>query len=237
MKRRIAVCDDDTTELEQISLYLRELEQQTSDNFEIFYFSSGEELLTNFPEGLQLLLLDIQMDGMTGIETARILRRTHERLPIIFVTSNVQFALEGYEVHAFAFLRKPVLYSAFRRHMTEAFALLDAQRGSFVTFPLGSGAVTVDCKELVYVEVMRHMSTLVLCDHTQNLPIPLQEIEDRLFRMGFFRCHKSFLVNMQYIRRIGVDEVELTNGRKIPLSKYRHRELMEKYAAYVGERL
>lgn len=174
MNRRIAVCDDDPLMLEQLSLYLNEYRKKSGDTFEIFYFSSGEEMLSGLPEGIQLLLLDIQMSGLNGIETARRLRKEHDRLLIIFITSNVQYALEGYEVHAFAFLRKPVQYSAFHRHLTEALAQLDISRRSIITFPLSSGAFTFDCKGLIYVEVLQHICTLVFSNQTQDLSIPLQ---------------------------------------------------------------
>lgn len=237
MNRRIVICDDESTEQNQVCTYLRELQAETGDSFETFFFSSGEEFLENIPANLSVVLLDIQMKGISGLEVARTLRKDHPELHIIFITSNVQYALQGYDVHAFAFLRKPLQYASLKRHLKEAFAQLDAKRGAVLTFPTGNGSTAINMNELVYVEVLRHLSTLVCVNRSVALMMPLQEIENRIIRYGFFRCHKSFLINMKYIAQIRTDEIETTTGKKIPLSKYRHHDMLEAYALYMGEKI
>ena len=119
MTLRIAVCDDELSAASQIDLYLNQIQLEENLKFQVFFFSSGEELLEHMPRDIHVLLLDIQMKQATGIDVARRLRAEGLDFFLFFITSHVQYALEGYEVHAYAFLQKPLRYAPLKMYLME----------------------------------------------------------------------------------------------------------------------
>lgn len=237
MIRRIAVCDDEWSAQQHLSLYLQRLQQETGDAYEIFYYSCAEALLESMPRDVHVILLDIQMNQISGMDAARKLRSEGLDTHILFITSNPSYALEGYDVHAYAFLRKPLVYEILKRHLLEAFAQLDQRRGGSISMPTPSGLDVIPCADILYIEVLRHQTTFVTVHGSKDYVYPLNAIEEKIRRFGFFRCHKSYLVNLRRIVRITNDSVILDGDKSIPLSKYRRKELMEQLTAFIGAQL
>ncbi len=237
MIRRIAVCDDEWEARQQLCLYLKRLQQESGDRYEIFYFSSAEALLAEMPRDMHVILLDIQMKQASGIDAARALRAEGLDVHLIFITNNPAYALEGYDVHAYAFLRKPLLYEALKRHLTDAFAQIDQRSGGVISMPTSSGVDIIHCSDLLYVEVLRHQTTFVTVSGSSDYICSLNAIEERIRRFGFFRCHKSYLINLRRIVRVTADNVVMEGDHVVPLSKYRRKELLEQIAGFIGAQL
>ena len=237
MARKIAVCDDEWASSRQLSTYLEQYEKDTGESFSTFYFSSGEELLERMPRDTQILFLDIQMGGMTGIQAARRLREAGRELFLFFVTSHISFALEGYDVHAYAFLKKPVAYPEFAQNLTDALRQLDKSASAVLRLRSGPDTAIIHCDEIVYAEVYNHMTTLVLDGGETQYAFSLGEIEEQIGRHGFFRVHKSYLVNMKKVARIGQSDVIMKNGASVPLSRHRRAAFMDEYFSFIGGRL
>lgn len=237
MLRKIVLCDDEPSVHRQLIGYLEQLASECGDEFETVHFSSGEDLTTHFPANAQLLLLDIQMDGISGIEAARKLREAHKDLIIILVTNLIDHAIRGYEIHAYSFLCKPVMYGDFRRSMVDAFSLYDKARPVKLILNTDSGTELIPLDELLYVEVFHHMASFVFCDCRQDVRTSLSDIEQKTEGRGFFRCHKSYLINFRHVQKINTGSVTMINGDEVPLSRHRRREFLSEYSLFVGERL
>lgn len=231
---KIAVCDDEPAASRQISAYLEQYRQDSGVSFQVFYFSSGEELIESLPQDVKILFLDIQMAGISGIETARKLREAGRELFIFFVTGYMSFALEGYDVHAYAFLKKPLQYASFQQNLTDA--LLQLKKNARAVLKLGEGASAsvIRCDEIIYVEVYKHQTTVFLKSGTREFGVSLSEIETQLNRHGFFRCHKSYLVNMSKVSLINQSEIMMSNGASVPLSKHRRAQFLSAYFTFTG---
>ena len=237
MLRKIVVCDDESAVHRQLMGYIRQLETETGDEYETVHFSSGEELLEHIPSDAQLLLLDIQMDGLSGIDAARKLRERNRDLLIILVTNLIDHALQGYEIHAFSFICKPVMYGDFRRSLLDAFYIFDKSRPASLAVPDVNSTELIALNELIYAEVYHHETSIVTVSGRREYRIQLGEIEQKTSGRGFFRCHKSYLVNLAHIKRIDRNSLTMSNGDEVPLSKYRRAEFLEAYSFYAGERL
>lgn len=237
MLRKIVLCDDESTVHRQLIGYLRQLESECGDEFETVHFSSGEELLAHLPNDTQLLLLDIQMGGMDGIEAARKIRERRRDLIIILVTNLIDHALQGYEIHAFSFLCKPVMYGDFCRSVLDALSLFDKNRPATILLPTDTGAEIITADDILYVEVFHHTTSFTLRGGRQEFRVSLSDVEQKLSDRDFFRCHKSYLVNFRHIRKINAASLTMSNGDTVPLSKYRRKEFMSAYSFFAGERL
>ena len=105
---RIAICDDERICRDQLSSFLTRYAKQNKEEFELLVFENADRLLLYYPKDLDLLFLDIAMDGVDGMEAAREIRKADKHVCIIFITTMVQYAIDGYAVKAFGFIRKPV---------------------------------------------------------------------------------------------------------------------------------
>lgn len=199
------------------------------------FFESGSQLLENIPQGLQLALLDIQMPGLSGMETAHRLRETLPELEIVFITSLTGYALESYEVAALDYLVKPVSYPRFCRSLERACRRICQQAEHILTIKNNDGVFRLRAKDLVYVEVFSHRLVLHTTAGVVSYSGTLAALEKDLGN-GFFRCHSSFLINLEQVTRLDGADVVLGSER-LPVSKYRRKMLLAALAACWGEAL
>lgn len=236
MRRKIAVCDDERTMLRQLSQYLTQIQDELGEQFDLAYFASSEELLAHTPKDVQVILLDISMGNMTGMECARTLRSKGCEAAIIFITNLTEYAVEGYEVRAFAFLPKPVLYAELKDRLTRCFHQIDRQHKAVLPIETDAGIEMLFIEEILYAEVYQHETSFALTDKRVTGAVQLSQIEERLSPHGFFRCHRSYLVNMAKIKRIGTDAVVMPDGASIPVSRHRRKKFLDAFAGYMGGR-
>lgn len=232
--RNVVICDDEKGMRDQLTGYLERLQPLTGESFQVTCLSSGEELLTQFPSDTDILLLDIQMGPISGMEAAKALRERYRHLCVIFITSQIQYALEGYAVHAFGFLRKPVQFGQFRQQMTDALALLSARQGVMVTLKAGGESHRINCNDIYYIEARGHTITVSFGNWKQEYSANIGSLESELEQCGFFRCHKSILVNLRLIQKISQSDVLMLNGETVPLSRHRRREFLIAFSQQAG---
>ena len=161
---RIAVIDDLPEERARLCDYLRRFAAERKLALSVSKFEDGESFLSVFDHNFEIVLLDIEMQGIDGMETARRLRERDEKVCLLFVTYLANFAVQGYSVHALDFLVKPVSYENFAMKMDRAVTAAERARKKeiFVSTAEGDRRIRVD--ELYYVEVMYH----TLLYHTKN---------------------------------------------------------------------
>lgn len=233
---RFAIAEDVTAERELLAGYIDRYLAGRDMEARIYPFSSGEELLEDYPEGVDALFLDIEMEGLNGMETARRIRRLDRDVPILFVTNMVQFALEGYEVDAADFIVKPVEYGSFALRMDRLLRRLDREKERFLLVKQGTQTLRCDLREITYIESLNKKTILHrLSGEPITCTEPLYTLEKSL-ESGFFRCHNAFLVNLDHIEALSAGEVTL-HGEKVPISKYRKKDFLAALANHRGRML
>jgi DNA-binding LytR/AlgR family response regulator len=145
----------------------------------------------------------------------------------------VQCALEGYEVHAFGFVTKPLQYETFRRTIMDALHSLAQRTGVAIALKGRDDVVVYHSNNILYFEVYGRILNVVTQTETREFVVPMKEIEQQVEGLGFFRCHKSFLINCQYVKQIGANSLLMVDGREIPLSKHRKNEFLAEFSRYV----
>ena len=230
---RIAMIDDEPSERELLRSYFERLEQELQITVQLDQFSSGTAFLTDFDGSYGMVCLDIDMPGMNGIETAKALRRKDEEVLIVFVTNMAQMALQGYEVHAFDFLVKPVNYFSFSMKLSRAFQIIASRRSGILVIETSSGVQKLSTEELYYVEVRGHY----LYYHTMlgvfRERSSMRELERKLEDYPFFRCHYAYLVNLQHVTAMLGEQI-IVGGDELPVSRANRRAFSEKLTGYLG---
>lgn len=231
----IGICDDDTEQTGNLRRLLSEWSADKAFAVELYEYESAEEFLFDYADRpCDLLLLDIEMRGLNGMELARKLRSEGDMLPILFITGYSEYLEQGYEVEALHYLLKPLdrekLFGALdryiRRHGTGKDEIL-------VTSADKAMHLSVD--EIVYVEADGRRTRVYLHDKS---PVGLSVLECTMnlgqFEgiAGFIHSHRSYLVNLRYVRSIGRNSVFLDMGAEVPLSRRLYHEVNREFIAF-----
>ena len=223
---QLAVCDDRPEDSRLVARLASRWARQAGAEAEIESFPSAEAFLFRYEEkkDFDVLLLDIEMTGMDGVELARTVRRDNEAVQIVFITGYSDYIAEGYEVSALHYLMKPVNEEKFHQVLTRAVGRL-ARNEPFLTLELPGETVRVPLPEIRYLDVQQNYVT-VHAGRDYTLKRPLAEFEAALDRR-FFRAGRSCIVNLTCIRRVTRTEAELTTGERIPLPRGQYEKLKQ----------
>ena len=230
---KIAICDDDWHMQQTLRLLIDEIYQDL--DMLVDGFTSGEALLAAVQkqsQPYQLILLDIEMRGIDGIETAKRLRKLLPDCYLIFITSHDEFAVTGYEVAAFRYLVKPVQ----PEKLTEAISAVRAELSDHITLHVEDGPVEalLRVKDIYYIEAQDKRVRVVLKDTAFSDRRGIDEIERALAGEDFFRVHRSYLINFRYVARLDKNEILLVSGEQIPLSRLRKKAFKNAFQTYVS---
>ena len=213
---KFALCDDNPNELRQIRDYLLRYNAQANWKG----FASSEELLAAFRRDyFDIVLLDIEMEGMNGYQAGEELNRLPDIPLIIFITQSGAYIIRGYEL-AFRYLKKPVEYSDFVRAVSAAVAKCSPK-----SIPVAGerGPILVRIRDITYIEVFSYKTIIHTSKEQYQVRTPLKEFEGTLWGNGFARPHNSFLVNLDFVDRIQKANLLLTDGTEIPISRNRKK--------------
>ena len=236
MKCKIAICDDNPADQAYIAELLRRWGEARHAAPELRMFRSAEQFLFQYAEekDFHILILDIEMEQMNGVELAKTLRREDRALQILFVTGYPDYSLEGYEVGALHYLLKPVKEDVLFRVMDRAVSGLEV-REKVLLVHSGGEMRKIPVKDIFFVEVFSHACVIRTGDENIETQMPIRELETRLGE-DFVRVHRSYLVNLERIRKIGKSEVSLENGSVVPLSRRKYRDVNLAFIRHFGDR-
>ena len=226
----LGICDDEDENRRILSEYAARVEREASETFEILTFASAEEVLASSAV-LDVLLLDVQMKGMDGISAARAIRARGQDTVIILVTNYAQYAVAGYDVQAFHFLKKPVSYTRFCQVLRRAMKAAYQRHQAGITVKGDDQMIRVLTGSIEYCETARGCVLIHIAGREE---LRCYSSMVRLEKQGFFRCHTAYLVNMGYIERLQPSQVQMRSGILLPVSKHRRKEFKEALARCWG---
>lgn len=228
---RIAICDDETTVLQQTKRLLKEY---PGADFTIDEFTRGEDLLLS-EHCYEIILLDIDMPETNGIETARLIRQKDKKVKLIYVTNYSDYTTFAFAVHAFAYLLKPLNRDELYKQLDEAFEYMQRSADSLLEFHTAEGILRVNPKDILYFEYLSRKVCLHTKADTYILKCRITELANQLKSKGFYMPHKSFVVNLYSVKNIKGYDIYLTNGLTIPLSQKKSMEFRRELNHYLSE--
>lgn len=219
MKLKIAVCDDDATQRDYLAGIVTSWAKKTRHLVELKQYISADSFLFDYAEekDFDILLLDVEMPGRSGIELAKEVRKENQAVQIVFITGFYEYFGDGFDVSALHYLIKPADAGKLTPVLDKAVGNL-TNRMRAVLISTSEGDVKLSLADILYVEAENvYLNIYTVCG-TYRTRMTLgkffEELDDT-----FFKAHRSFLVNLKYIKRITRTDVTMTNGALVPLSR------------------
>lgn len=235
---KIAICDDDQLELKKIESTVQEFAalKQPVDKVNVHTFTRGEDLLSYIQKYgvFDLFILDVILPGLNGIELAAEIRKMSHRCKIIFLTYSPEFAVESYKVDAFYYLLKNYSNSELLFLLNKALDEMSMEDNGSVVLKEKGKLIRVQINTIQYIESMNHTVTFHLrnnqsisCFSTMNEHQAVLLSDKR-----FVRCHKSFIVNMDYVASISNMDFILEGNTLVRISRKDYQRVKDAYLDY-----
>lgn len=232
IKMRIAICEDEERYANQLIEYINEWAKERNIFVEIFTHITAEKFLYEWEdsEDYDIIFMDIKMGSISGMELAKIIRKTTKNMAIVFTTNMKEYAISGYTVDAMQYLLKPVrkgdcfacLNRVYQNERIRKYFLFNDLEKTF----------RIPYEDIIYIEKFAHNATIVTAkdDHTfrKTMIHLLEELNDNLF----VQCHKSYIINIRHIESLSKAFAVMSNDKEISLSKNMTKEINERFYKY-----
>ena len=206
--------------------------------YKLFEYWSGEEFLNYAkPHVYDIVIFDVEMGKINGIDTAKKFRELDKTVIIIFVTIQAEMVFSSFSAEPLHYLVKPVNYSQFYNVMNRAIKKLDQNKNGYFVATFNNDIYNIPLREILYFESFKRIVIITTFDKGYQFYAKLDDIERELEKKGFIRCHQSYLVNSIFIRKIEKDTVYLVNGKEIRISRTKSKIAREKFMLLIEGRL
>ncbi len=230
---RIAVVDDEKGFSDRLCRFIARYGKENGVEADVTCFEDGLDIAEDFRSRWDIIFLDIQMEHLDGLATARRIRASDSDVIIIFVTTMAQYAINGYEVDAFDYVLKPLEYPQFALRMKKAVKEVDKKKDhSYVYLKKYSDIVKVSTDDILYIEVTGHTLRYVTAEETYEKRARIGDAEAELAGRPFSRCSLSYLVNLKRVDRISGDTVVI-GPYELPISRNRRKEFLQAFTDYL----
>ncbi len=219
----IAICDDERCMSDHIKALVSDFFRKKNREITIKSFSCGEELL-KYDGQIDILFLDIQMKGMDGMETARRLRTEKFRGFLIFITVLKEMVFQSFEVQAYDYLVKPVEVQQFEKTMERLYVSMSSAGEDSLLVQKGYESRIIRKDDIVFCEIIDrkiylNLASSEVVDYYERIENLETKLDDR-----FFRCHRSYLINLKHLKGYKNGIASMDNGSEIPVSRLRSKE-------------
>lgn len=238
----ILICDDDPRMLAKIKGQINSLVSLLKIKAKIYAYADGSRISDQILASCDIALLDIdfQTEAYNGIDLARKLRELRNDTIIMFITNFIEYAPEGYEVHAFRYILKNKFESDINLYFEQAIAEIH-KRKEVIKIQVNGEIIDLNLDNILYFEVQQHNISAYVLKFPQRKEVKvytfygsLSDLEKRLEPQGFLRIHKSFLVNMRHLKKFQCREALLDNGTSLRVGEKGYAENKQKYLIWKG---
>ncbi len=229
---KIAIVEDNAEERKLIKSYVERYDKEQNVSCAVDLYTDGDEIVEGAGAGYDLIIMDIELPLLNGMDAAEQIRTMDRDVTIIFTTHNPNYAIRGYKVQALDYLLKPVSYNAFEEVMGRALRQRAESSKKFIRVRIRNGTVKLDAAKIRYVDVLDHY----ICYHTEEGDVKakasMRDAVKALEGEPFFQCNKAFLVNLAYVDGISGNDL-MIGSERIPVSRARKKAFMEAMNQYL----
>ena len=230
----IAIIEDEEAMSNQLVSYIAKFGKENNESFSFAIFNNAETFLKNYKKEYSVVLMDINLPGMNGMECVKKLREVDETVLVVFVTNLSQFAVDGYEVKAFDFVVKPISYYNFSLKLKRALSHLSSLNNYELVISTKDKKYFININQLVYIEIRNHTIIYHLVNEEIRGSGTLKSLYTNLKKHHFAFCNQCYLVNLAFVKGID-DGYLLINNEQIRIASSRKKSFMQELTAYIGE--
>jgi DNA-binding LytR/AlgR family response regulator len=236
---KLVICDDDEKELKRTKeLCLSYVAGNTEIDFEIDSVPSASVLLKQIEEDQKrydILLLDIYMPEMTGVELAKRLRERKQDCQIIFLTTSVAHAVEAFSLHAAHYLVKPYTYTQLEDALDIAIEAVEKVKKANILLKSTIGTQKLNLADVMYSETDKHIQTIhLLGNKSLEVRITCSELYEMLAGDNrFYRCGSTYIMNLDRITEVTAKHILFDDGSELPMQRRQYKELLDRYTRFL----
>lgn len=233
---RVAIIEDSVSDTKNLMQHIANFEKCEGVEIKLEFFKTGLDFLDVFKANYDIILLDIEMPHLNGLETAVKIRAIDFDVPLLFITNMAQYAINGYEVGAIGFVLKPINYIKFSFAMKKAARLVKDKFAS-VSIKTDGHIKNLNVNEICYIEVRNNILSFKMSDGQVYLSrMPLHEAEKMIMpNDSFIRCNNCYLVNLRYVTDV-YGNFAVVGGDELVISRHKKKEFINALTVYYGRR-
>lgn len=237
----IYYCDDDLSAINRVKTLTLSYAEEQAIPLRFLDFARAEDLLfyiEDYLHEVNIIFLDIFMDELNGMDTAKKLREIGYKGEIIFISSSPDYVFEAFEVNSFNYLVKGSLDEEhFLKVLSEALKKVQNSSGEFLKFSMGADDLKVDIDKIHYFEIHRRVVTVIYdVDRTFDFYYSMDNLSEELKNKNFIRTHRSYLVNMNHIVSISKDHLLLKGSHEVPIGVTYYDQVVETFNLFLQSR-
>jgi DNA-binding LytR/AlgR family response regulator len=230
---KVAIVEDEEESILQIQSYIEQYGKENQIDFLIDVFRDGSDIIKDYEPRYDIILLDIEMPHVNGMEAARIIRTKDNNVVLVFITNMAQYAIDGYSVRALDFILKPIDYYVFSLKFTRAMERAAKYNNTIITLKLLDGVKRLNIRQIYYVEIQNR----VLHYHTKSgeyiIRGTMKSAEEELCKYHFEKCNYWYLVNLKYVSEIRGNTVVVA-GKELEISRRNRTAFLTAVTNYIG---
>ena len=231
----IAIIEDDLQCYKDLHHDLTQFQNEIQLEINVKHYTNVIEFINYYSTQLDLILLDIEMPHLNGIDFAKKIREVDQEVIIIFVTQTAQYAIEGYQVNAYDYILKPVNYYALSMKLKQVLKIINNHKDDFIVISTQKEKRKINLSHLKYIESKNHTLLFYTTEHCYQSSVhSLKKLADSLYKNHFIRCHNSYLINLHYVSGYTTNTV-MINNEQIPMSRTYYKQFMNELLEYWGD--
>lgn len=222
---RLAIVEDEAFYQKELMSFIEQFKKEKQLELEVVTYSDGDEFVTAYDAQFDILLLDIQMPLLNGMEAAEEVRKIDSKVAIIFITNMSQYAIKGYEVDALDFILKPLNYFAFSERLNKVIKKIEVNTTDAITVKIKNGFQRINCKDILFIESQGHDLVVTTTEGVIKSSGAIKDLSKELESTMFYRIHRSYVVNLAYVEGINKSNV-IVDGEELPISRSKKKDLL-----------
>ena len=235
----IAICEDKIEELDIINKFIDNWSKKNNIQVNIDKYQSAESFLFEWIDynKYDVIFLDIKMKKVSGIELSNLIREKNKIVDIVFTTGIFEHVLHGYNVGAMQYLLKPISQNNVHLCLNRVLDRIESinKLSQFMIIKTPKENIKLNYDEIYYFEMFSPNIIIYTIKEKIILRKAISEIEKDLRCKSFIRCHRSYIVNLRYVKSISKNTFILENGESIPISRHKYKEVNNYYINYLCE--
>ena len=235
---KIAICEDQLVQINVLNTKIKKWANENNIEISIDNFTTAESFLVEWVDydKYDIIFLDIKLSKMSGVELSNIIREKNKSVDIVFVTGFFKYALHGYKVGALQYLIKPIKISDLYFCLNKTQERISNKNEKYtLILETSKENIKLNRDEIHYCIMFSPYIDIHTSSEKITVRKKISELEQEMPSKYFIRCHRSYIVNLKYIKSITKDNVILESSIKIPISRGRYKEVNDTFINYICE--